>query len=992
MTDNPVIPTFHPIPHPLVRYSSNSPRPPTPEPRAKSATPTTGGPRGNTHRTWASAVTASLLVTPRLTAHQPPKDPTTPSDEDDRRGASVSPMPKLIRSLTAGAEVQHHHVGKASTPIPTTISCKAPAFTPLSPADSDGGSGVRGGAGGKKEGQNGDEGLAVHREEDEEEVEGVRQEAVNKEATLPPDQDHEGIPNGALVPVAQSATLYPQATHEGMSISDARAMQLKAENPNKGLPQACLFIASLSSTQSDEQLHNSVHRHFEQYGTIMNVKVLKDWLHRPYAFVQFDRIEDARRALQEANNTMLAGRSIRVEPARVNRTLFIAKFSKTLSDQMDMRTQLNDILSRFGPIEELTILQNYQTGRSKGCGFVKYSFREDSIRAFLAIRNHYKWVAEWYAQNKHGTHLQVPPVFYDDSDEHSDGGEFDYSFSSTELQGFTPPPVHSSSLCYPPVNFHRRFPLPTFNNNNNFLHHRGARSLPALPAPPTTSDVDTPPSSTLTSLPRGVNQQRAANLDKRNVEVDRQSIFIGQLNQVLCTKELVEERFAVYGRIETCQFMNRMNTRPAFAFIKYSSEEEAEKAVQNENGVTWFDRQIRVQFRETGEFRLHRQPPLDYVPALGGFAPLQGPSSVGDGSVVPFGNGGGMGVRIMRPLIAPSESDQTEQPLSPGKPCFRPKGARNHPSNTSLLPYLRYMNHFRRRFPHPPTSPIPQSPPPTPSQQQVAGGLAGNPMFSYSSGLYIPQGQPYNMYSPPLPSPGATSPSMSIYGQPSQYFPPSPSLSQMMGMAPAPWNLSGDQRMDAGMIGIAVPPQVMQPGGLFVPPHVAMGQGMGIRPVRNHGLWNGEGAGGRSNGAAGGYAATQQQQQQQQASNIASSSPRVGSGYSHSQPPFSPPTQSTQSPTSPKVFQQARQQQLQQQQQQQRFRSRRPTPQQHYIPQQVVPQGWRPMRPPPPMAVPAPPPQVQQAMMMGVPAAYVPEGYEMVPQGGMAGEGHFEGE
>jgi len=41
------------------------------------------------------------------------------------------------------------------------------------------------------------------------------------------------------------------------------------------------------------------------------------------------------------------------------------------------------MMTSFGPIEDLTMLQNYQTGRCKGCGFVKFSYREDAIRAFV---------------------------------------------------------------------------------------------------------------------------------------------------------------------------------------------------------------------------------------------------------------------------------------------------------------------------------------------------------------------------------------------------------------------------------------------------------------------------------------------------------------------------------------------------------------------------------------------------------------------------------
>lgn len=40
-------------------------------------------------------------------------------------------------------------------------------------------------------------------------------------------------------------------------------------------------------------------------------------------------------------------------------------------------------LEKWGRIENVTILENSTTGRSKGCGFAKFRYREDAIRAYL---------------------------------------------------------------------------------------------------------------------------------------------------------------------------------------------------------------------------------------------------------------------------------------------------------------------------------------------------------------------------------------------------------------------------------------------------------------------------------------------------------------------------------------------------------------------------------------------------------------------------------
>lgn len=72
-------------------------------------------------------------------------------------------------------------------------------------------------------------------------------------------------------------------------------------------PAACIFVAryntkkkvnklrlvintwcSLNRNLQDAELTSSVYHHFERWGTLLGVKVLKDWQKRPYAFVQFE--------------------------------------------------------------------------------------------------------------------------------------------------------------------------------------------------------------------------------------------------------------------------------------------------------------------------------------------------------------------------------------------------------------------------------------------------------------------------------------------------------------------------------------------------------------------------------------------------------------------------------------------------------------------------------------------------------------------------------
>jgi RNA recognition motif-containing protein len=283
---------------------------------------------------------------------------------------------------------------------------------------------------------------------------------------------------------------------------------LPREPVEKGPPQACLFVASLSPSTTED----SIRTLFSQHGEVIRVKLLKDRSSRPYSFVQFKRTEDALNALQSVNNAMLDGRRLRVEKAKVNRTLFIAKMDRAMPS-----SQLREMMELYGPVENVTIIKNHQTNRSKGCGFVKFVYREDAMEAFANLKNNpFKWVIEW------ATSTNDP--------------------AATDASG-----------------------------------------------------------------------------------IDRTNIFVGGLNPSLVTKDLLEQRFSSYGRLEGVTLVNReldnaegersvSPPRSAFAFIRYADAESATTAIEAENGAEWLERRIRVQYCESQEMKNKRKQVKYFAP------------------------------------------------------------------------------------------------------------------------------------------------------------------------------------------------------------------------------------------------------------------------------------------------------------------------------------------------------------------------------------------
>jgi hypothetical protein len=54
----------------------------------------------------------------------------------------------------------------------------------------------------------------------------------------------------------------------------------------------------------------------------------------PYAFVQFQKVEEADKAMSMAQTCTLDGRKLRIEKAKVNRTLFVAKLNHLMTNQV----------------------------------------------------------------------------------------------------------------------------------------------------------------------------------------------------------------------------------------------------------------------------------------------------------------------------------------------------------------------------------------------------------------------------------------------------------------------------------------------------------------------------------------------------------------------------------------------------------------------------------------------------------------------------------
>ncbi|OWB75180.1 organic cyclic compound binding protein [[Candida] boidinii] len=182
----------------------------------------------------------------------------------------------------------------------------------------------------------------------------------------------------------------------------------------RGRPSSCVFVASLSSALTDQELYSSVLNHFKQWGNPVLVKVLRDLSNRPYAFVQFPNDEEAKKAITEGQHSVLNGRSIRCERAKVNRTLFIAPAKETGINNKNIKLTL----SEFGEIEQLVGARddnthiNLESSEEAKQWFCKFAYRDDAINAYANLRTKPSWTVEW-AQNLENEDDHLPNVTID---------------------------------------------------------------------------------------------------------------------------------------------------------------------------------------------------------------------------------------------------------------------------------------------------------------------------------------------------------------------------------------------------------------------------------------------------------------------------------------------------------------------------------------------------------------------------------------------------
>ncbi|KAK6204563.1 uncharacterized protein RJT21DRAFT_137026 [Scheffersomyces amazonensis] len=218
---------------------------------------------------------------------------------------------------------------------------------------------------------------------------------ISPEIKIVNDEDNDNYSNKDSIEIHEEVQKVDNKVSRTSSIS---SVEKNNDEPFiRGKPSACVFVASLCSNICDDDLCVSVTNHFSQWGKLSTVKVLRDTSNRPYAFVQYTNESDSKVAIEKGHNTLLDGRNIRCEAAKVNRTLYIIFNENWLKRSVSLK------MDQYGEVETLVSSDiqgriNKYSPKNSRFWFVKFVYREDAIRAFADLTDEELIEVEW-AQN-----------------------------------------------------------------------------------------------------------------------------------------------------------------------------------------------------------------------------------------------------------------------------------------------------------------------------------------------------------------------------------------------------------------------------------------------------------------------------------------------------------------------------------------------------------------------------------------------------------------
>ncbi|ETN43360.1 uncharacterized protein HMPREF1541_02519 [Cyphellophora europaea CBS 101466] len=156
-------------------------------------------------------------------------------------------------------------------------------------------------------------------------------------------------------------------------------------------PDAAIFAANLIDEMADDQLQHALHQAFDIFGKCY-IQVKRDRSGHPFAIIQYETVASASQALRDGCKTIINGREVRLEKARVDRAVIITHLSR---GSPVLEPEARNLLSQFGEIELIVstdLIRGRPNSLLKGqyVRFVYWLDCRDALRGFHHITDQYR--------------------------------------------------------------------------------------------------------------------------------------------------------------------------------------------------------------------------------------------------------------------------------------------------------------------------------------------------------------------------------------------------------------------------------------------------------------------------------------------------------------------------------------------------------------------------------------------------------------------------
>nr|XP_043613621.1 polyadenylate-binding protein 7 [Erigeron canadensis] len=408
-----------------------------------------------------------------------------------------------------------------------------------------------------------------------------------------------------------------------------------------------LYVGDLHPDINDIHLNNA----FSEYNSLSSVRVCRDTSTGRslcYGYVNFLSPEDATRAIEDKNHTMLCGKMIRV--TRANRDPDVRKsgvgnvFVKNLNESMD-NIQLQELFQKFGIILSCKVSTS-EDGKSKGYGFVQFELEESSNAAI---------------ENLNGTNVGGKQIYVAKFMKKSDRLLPNSDAKYTNLY------IKNLDLDMTEDVLKEKFSV--FGNIGSVVivrdNNGASRGFGFV-------NFENPDDAKkATEIMNGLNLGekvlyvgRAQKKSEREQMLRRQfeewrneqiskcqgsNVYVKNIEDNVTEGEL-KERFSQFGMITSAKLMvNEKGISKGFGFVCFSTPEEASKAVNTYHGCMFHGKPLYVAIAQRKEERVaqlqiqhaQRMAGMAGPSAIisGGYPPVYYPSSPGIFSQVPSGPG-----------------------------------------------------------------------------------------------------------------------------------------------------------------------------------------------------------------------------------------------------------------------------------------------------------------------------------------------------------------